>query len=390
MGSSYAFLTRISENTTARYAIALAAILVGLLIGRALSPFLGDAAPFITLFPAVVFATWFCGMGASILSVVAAVLGARFWFIQPLHSMSVPDIPQLTGLLAFLLASAAIVAMGELNRRYVEALRVAQGDLEVRVEQRTQELDNANQGLHDLTARLLHLQDEERRRIARELHDSVGQTLAVLSINLSSVGAELQRLAKAAAAVAESEALIKDMTTDIRTISYLLHPPLLDEAGLISALRWYVDGLKSRSEIRFDLDVSDDFERLPRELETAIFRVVQECLTNVHRHSGSPVAKISLSQSATGEVRLEVRDEGKGLAPEKLLELTTAGTPGVGIRGMRERIHQLGGILEITSAGNGKGTAVVAILPLSNVGSLVSAANQGNSAGPDFRMIAGV
>jgi len=114
---------------------------------------------------------------------------------------------------------------------------------------------------------------------------------------LSAVGADIQRLTKMAA-VADSETLVNDMTTDIRTISYLLHPPLLDEAGLASALRWYVEGLTTRSEMRVALEVPDDFDRLPRDLETAIFRVVQECLTNVHRHSGSPVAKIRLSRSA--------------------------------------------------------------------------------------------
>src|SRR5260370_39286822 len=175
--------------------------------------------------------------------------------------------------------------------------------------------------------------------------------MAARSIKLWSAGADIQRLKKTAAAIADSEALVKEMTTDIRTISYLLHPPLLDEAGLTSALQWYVEGLTSRSAISVDLEVPDDFDRLPRDLETAIFRVVQECLTNVHRHSGSPVAKIRLSRSAS-DVQLEVRDEGKGIPPEKLYEMASSGTPGVGIRGMRERIHQLGGSLEISSNGN--------------------------------------
>ena len=158
------------------------------------------------------------------------------------------------------------------------------------------------------------------------------------------------------------------MSTDIRTISYLLHPPLLDEAGLASALRWYVEGLKTRSELRVDLEVPDDFDRLPRDLETALFRVVQECLTNVHRHSGSPLARIRLSRSAKN-VQLEVRDSGKGIPAEKLSDMASSGAPGVGIRGMRERIHQLGGSLEISSDGHGKGTAVVVKLPMADVAS---------------------
>ena len=377
--TSHPFFARFFENTLARYATALAAILVALLVRGALSPFVGDYVPFITLFPSVIFAAWFCGIGPSILSVIVALLGARFLFVQPVHSFSVPDTPQSVAILVFLLASALIVAMGEMNRRNNEVLRGAQKELETQVEQRTAELDKANQGLRDLTARLLHFQDEERRRIARELHDSVGQTLAALSMNLSSAGADIQRLTKTAAAIADSEALVKEMTTDIRTISYLLHPPLLDEAGLTSALQWYVEGLTSRSAISVDLEVPDDFDRLPRDLETAIFRVVQECLTNVHRHSGSPVAKIRLSRSAS-DVQLEVRDEGKGIPPEKLYEMASSGAPGVGIKGMRERIHQLGGSLEIGSDGNGKGTAVVVKLPVANVVTPVAAPNEDDAA----------
>jgi signal transduction histidine kinase len=377
--TSHPFFARFFENTLARYATALAAILVALLVRGALSPFVDDRVPFITLFPAVIFAAWFCGTGPSILSVVVALLGARFLFVRPVHSFSVPDTHQSVAILAFLLASALIVATGEMNRRNNEVLRGAQQELETQVEQRTAELDKANQGLRDLTARLLHFQDEERRRIARELHDSVGQTLAALSMNLSSAGADIQRLTKTAAAIADSEALVKEMTTDIRTISYLLHPPLLDEAGLTSALQWYVQGLTARSSISVDLEVPDSFDRLPRDLETAIFRVVQECLTNVHRHSGSPVAKIRLSRSAS-DVQLEVRDEGKGIPPEKLYEMASSGAPGVGIKGMRERIHQLGGSLEIGSDGNGKGTAVVVKLPVANVVTPVAAPNEDDAA----------
>jgi signal transduction histidine kinase len=350
-----------------------------LLVRGALNPFAGNYVPFITLFPAVIFAAWFCGIGPSILSVVVALLGARFLFVQPAHSFSVPDTPQSVGIIAFLLASALIVAMGEVSRRNNKVFRETQKELETSVEQRTAELDKANQGLRDLTARLLHFQDEERRRMARELHDSVGQTLAALSMNLSAVAGDIQRLTKTAAAVADSETLVKDMTSNIRTISYLLHPPLLDEAGLASALRWYVEGLRTRSEVRVDLEVPDDFDRLPRDLETAIFRVVQECLTNVHRHSGSPVAKIRLGRSA-GDVQLEVRDKGKGIPPEKLSEMASSGTPGVGIRGMRERIHQLGGSLEISSDGYGMGTIVAVKLPVANIAPPVSAPDEDDAA----------
>jgi signal transduction histidine kinase len=181
-------------------------------------------------------------------------------------------------------------------------------------------------------------------------------------MNLTTARAEIERLAKAAETLSESEALVQEMSKEVRTISHLLHPPLLDERGLLSALRWYVDGFEERSKIKVDLEVPDDFGRLPREVETAIFRVVQECLTNIHRHSGSRVAKIRLA-SCDGLVRVEIEDQGKGIAADRLVEMDSAGLPGVGVRGMRERIRQLGGRLEIKSGSNG--TKFEACLPVS-------------------------
>jgi signal transduction histidine kinase len=356
---------QISKNVFGRYAAALAATLAALLVRRALHPFLGDSLPFVTLFPAVIFSAWLCGVGPSLLSVLLGLVGARYWFLAPEHALRVRSAREAVGVLLFLLACGLLVAIGEIIRRDKEELRQALGDLEERVTQRTVELNEANQSLGELTARLLKLQDEERRRIARELHDSVGQTLAALSMNLSTIGGDIARLAKTASAVTDSVALVADMSADIRTISYLLHPPLLDEAGLASALRWYIEGFAERSQIRVDLTFPDDFGRLPRDLETAIFRVVQECLTNIHRHSESRVARVHVASSG-GEVRIEVGDEGKGIGPEKQLEIMSTGLPGVGVRGMRERLRQLGGSLEVKSAGEGKGTVVVAHLPVAD------------------------
>src|ERR1700727_2326992 len=160
-------------------------------------------------------------------------------------------------------------------------------------------------------------------------------------MNLSTVRNDVERLAKTAAALSDSEGLVREMSTEVRTISHLLHPPLLDEAGLSSALRWYVDGFARRSQIKVDLDMSEEFGRLPREMETAIFRVVQECLTNIPRHSESPVAKIYVRQKDR-QVLVEIRDQGKGIPAEKQEEMASHGTPGVGMRGMRERLRQLG------------------------------------------------
>ena len=162
------------QKTAAPYAVAVLATGVALLVHWPLSAFLGDSLPYITLFPAVAFSAWYCGIGPSIATTLLCVAGAKFWFIAPTHSFRILDAPELVGMLAFLVSSAVIVAIAHANRGREQTLRRAQEELEDRIKQRTSELDTANQSLRDLTARLLQLQDEERRRIARELHDSVG------------------------------------------------------------------------------------------------------------------------------------------------------------------------------------------------------------------------
>jgi signal transduction histidine kinase len=364
MGSLVAISARISSSAIASYAVVLCAAILAIAARWALNPLLGDYVPFVTLYPAVAFAAWCCGVVPSAILTIVGLVAARCLFVYPRYSLNIPDVPQLVGLLAFASGAAAIIAIGELVRRDTFSLQRAQNDLEEKVQQRTAELKSANDNLGELSARLLHLQDEERRRIARELHDSVGQTLAALSMNLAAIGADIERLAKTATTISDSTALVNDMSADIRTISYLLHPPLLDEAGLTSALTWYVKGFSERSKIEVDLRIPEDFGRLSRDLETAIFRVVQECLTNIHRHSGSSVARITIAHT-DGQARIEVEDKGKGIPLQKRTEIMTSatGTPGVGIRGMRERLRQLGGTLEIRSNGEGRGTVVTACLP---------------------------
>jgi PAS domain S-box-containing protein len=219
--------------------------------------------------------------------------------------------------------------------------------------------------LRGLSGRLLKLQDEERRRLARELHDGIGQCLAALKINLEILEKDTGTLAldpRATKALSESLSLANHCLNDTRTISHLLHPPLLDQVGLVSALRWYVQGFVERSEIRVQLDVRDDFTRLPADLETTLFRVVQESLTNIHRHSGSPAAEIRLTSDAES-VSLEVTDYGRGIPPEQLRRCNgNRAALGVGIAGMRERVRQLGGQLQVSSSE--QGTTVNAILPV--------------------------
>jgi signal transduction histidine kinase len=206
------------------------------------------------------------------------------------------------------------------------------------------------------------MQDEERRRIARELHDSVGQLLVAIGMNIAMVQAQSHKLdAVAAKAVAENAELVEQVSKEIRTVSYLLHPPLLDVAGLVSALRLYVDGFSDRSKIKIELDVPSDFPRLSDAVEIAIFRMVQESLTNIHRHSGSATATIRMHRDREWLV-VQVEDSGRGIPKEKQFELTGSGRYGVGFAGMRERLTQLGGKLEIQSDQNG--TLVRALLPI--------------------------
>jgi two-component system NarL family sensor kinase len=233
------------------------------------------------------------------------------------------------------------------------------------------ELSGANEALkasedilRNLSGRLLRLQDEERRRISRDLHDVTGQKLAVLSMNLSSAlknraatkNEEINRL------LSESIGLSNDVNKEIRTLSYLLHPPLLDELGLSSAIEWYAQGFENRTGIRTTVDIPAGFTRLAPDAEVALFRVVQESLVNVHRYSGSATAFVRASGDAA-EVRLQIGDAGIGIVKELNASSLTSTALGVGIQGMKERLRQLSGRLEITST-PGRGTLVTAILPV--------------------------
>jgi signal transduction histidine kinase len=224
------------------------------------------------------------------------------------------------------------------------------------------ELHRKTQQLEMLNARMTVLQEEERRRIARELHDSVGQLLVAISINSAFVQGESHKLSPdAAKRVSENAAMVEETSKQIRTISYLLHPPLLDEVGLASALQWYVEGFSERSKIDAKLDIPREFAGLSKEMELSIFRVVQECLTNIHRHAGSRTAGIRIIQDEAC-LRVEIEDAGKGIPLEKGSALGSSAPTGLGLRGMRERLRQLGGTLQIQS--NSPGTRVTAVLPV--------------------------
>ena len=210
-----------------------------------------------------------------------------------------------------------------------------------------------------LSGRILTLQDEERRRIAKGLHDSLGQYLAALKMNLDSFPSPTS---KQAAVVSESSEIVNKCLTETRTISHLLHPPLLDESGFGSAARWYVEGFARRSGIDVNLDLPQELTRLHPDIEIALFRAVQECLTNIHKHAGSSLVEIRMTQDAK-QVRLAITDNGTGIPKERLKRLLKgAAEIGVGIAGMRERFRELGGSLEIRS--NHDGTAVIVAAPV--------------------------
>jgi signal transduction histidine kinase len=219
----------------------------------------------------------------------------------------------------------------------------------------------AQESLRELSGLLLRSQEEERRRVGRDLHDSTGQLLAALQMNLDRLKGVSERLEpKEQELLGSCSKLAEQCSREVRSVSHLLHPPLLEELGLEFALRDYTEGFEERSGIRVNLDVSPELERLSPDAETALFRLVQEALTNIHRHAESPTAAIRLS-TTSNRIRLEVEDRGRGFPPEILGDdQQPMARMGVGMRGMEERLRQLGGRLEIHS--DGRGTRIVAEL----------------------------
>jgi PAS domain S-box-containing protein len=252
----------------------------------------------------------------------------------------------------------------DLERRYLRrdgvqvwgrtsVTRLGKTGLLVAIIQDIDAMKRAEEAVRKLSGRLLHLQDDERRRIARSLHESAAQTVAALSMSLQ----RMERMSLPAHAIetlADSLDLVGQCSREIRTLSHLLHPPLLEEAGLPSSLRWYVQGFGTRSNVEVSMELADDLGRLPSELETTLFRVVQESLTNVHRHAGAQKATIRMRRNVA-EVVVEIEDDGIGIPPDVMerVRSQSAASVGVGIAGMRERLSQLGGTLELHSSPHG-------------------------------------
>jgi signal transduction histidine kinase len=237
------------------------------------------------------------------------------------------------------------------RKQVEETLRQTKADLELQVEERTA-------ALRRLSSRLLSMQDSERRRIARELHDSLGQYLVGLKLNAHMLRQSPQR----EDLWSEADRLMEQCIAEVRTLSYLLHPPTMDAAGFASAARWYIEGYSQRSGLKVGLEAPSDYSRLPDAIELALFRVLQEALTNVHRHSGASAVDVLIQQDAE-QIVMEIKDNGCGM-PEALLNQSraTGAGVGVGIMGIRERVRELAGKLTLES--NSNGTLLRVAIPL--------------------------
>jgi PAS domain S-box-containing protein len=474
---------RSARSSVARYSLALLATVLALALRRAFTPLLGNTVPYFTVWSAVAFSAWYCGLGPSIFTAISSALGVWFFFLPPYHSFAIQSPAELSGIVGFLILSGFIVALGEANRRAQstrfhqahlldlandaiieldiaddtikywnqgaeklygwsksealgkhihtllkttfpvsleqskatlqqrgywageaihtrrdgtqiqvatrwtlrrseeesttwleinrdisdrkkaeQELQKAYGELENRVKERTAELEESNQTLGLLSGRLMRAQDEERRRIARELHDSAGQYLAAVGMALEAVKSEAKDLsAPLTQKLEQASEVTMACTNEIRTMSHLLHPPLLEELGLASAIRIYVEGFAARSGVQVLVEMPEELGRLGNDIEIVLFRVLQESLTNIHRHSGSKTATVQVGADSHHS-SIEIQDEGKGKGDGN----SASFRPGIGIMGMRERVKYLGGVLEITS--NHNGTRVKAVIPLASEG----------------------
>jgi signal transduction histidine kinase len=384
------------QSFTKRYSVAFLTGVLSILLRWFLDPVLGHVAFYATIYICVAYCAFLCGYAPAIVSGIVGFAGVFYWFVDPRRALFPINHIEIQGIVGCFLVSAVLIILGETNRRKQiqlkqsitaltneanerqraeAALRKAHDELEQRVIERTAELSQAlaqlkseieirqkaETHLRHLSLRLMTLQDEERRRIARDLHDTAGQTLAAIKMSVALIRDTKDLPAKVQPLLDDLNALADEALQEVRTTSYLLHPPLLDEAGIASAARWFVEGFARRSGIDVHCEIPDKMQRPARESELVLFRVLQESLTNVHRHSAATSANVRLSREGS-EFHLEVSDNGRGLSEEHIRKLDGAGNhSGVGISGMRERVRELNGNFEIACLK--PGTAIRVSLP---------------------------
>ena len=393
-------LTPIShQRLVKRYAVAVIAAVLAVLLRWVLDPVLGHVAFYVTIYIAVTYCAVVCGFAPAIVSGLLGFMGVFYWFVDPRQSVFPIHTSEIQGVVGCFLVSGVMIALGQANRskqlrlnntvqaltteayerQHAEAeLRKAHDELEQHVVERTAELshalarlksemaerERAESQLRRLSLRLMTLQDEERRRIARDLHDTAGQTLAAMKMSVALIRKINSSAPGLQPLIDDLEALIDEALQEVRTTSYLLHPPLLDEAGIASAARWFVEGFARRSGIAVQCDIPEAMERPSRACELVLFRLLQESLTNVHRHSQASAATIRLRREGD-QCELEVSDNGKGISEEQLRRRDSSpNKAGVGIAGMRERVRELGGSIEIQSLH--PGTSIRAALPVAS------------------------
>jgi len=368
----------LANQPAARYALALGLTILALLVRWLINPVLGDLGPFLSVYAAVTLAAVYLGAGPATLTALIGLIGSSRWFLlQGQLKFERSDLAYSAG---FLLVSGIIILLAERSRRALLQVEAARQTLEQKVDERTRELQvalanlqaeikvraEAEEARRRISARMLNIQDEERRRIARELHDSIGQTLAALKMTISSLSKVTSATAQPSPAISKCwddvNALIDEAIRETRTISHLLHPPMLDELGFAASASWYITGFARRSGIEVNVELPEEQPRFTESMDLTLFRVLQECLTNILRHSGSKKAEVRL-EIAGQEVVLSVRDYGKGMTREQIEKFMTSGTDvGVGLGGMRERVRDLGGKVELQTPG--AGTTVKVTLPL--------------------------
>lgn len=368
----------LANQPVARYALALGLTILALLVRWLINPVLGDLGPFLSVYAAVTLAAVYLGAGPATLTALIGLIGSSRWFLlQGQLKFETSDLAYSAG---FLLVSGIIILLAERSRKALLQVEATRQTLEEKVDERTRVLQvalanlqaeikvraEAEEARRRISARMLNIQDEERRRIARELHDSIGQTLAALKMTVSTLSKMTSATAQASPAISKCwddvNSLIDEAIRETRTISHLLHPPMLDEIGFAASASWYVTGFARRSGIEVQLELPDEQPRFTESMDLTLFRVLQECLTNILRHSGSKKAEVRMEIGGQ-EVVLSVRDYGKGMSRDQIDKFMTSGTDvGVGLGGMRERVRDLGGKIELQTPGTG--TTVKVTLPI--------------------------